>query len=603
MHKYALFAFVFISALFLIGCEKDKNDDYDAPTNLSVKKVAEDKLLITWEYNTSNGTYDFTLARKLGEAAWVDDYYSSEDDTKEYVDEVSTSSANVIAYKVKGHDSDEGTITAYSEPVAYFSPATTPTDLVIEQTGENKVTLTWTDNAVGEAGYKIDRKLEGADWVSEYKKLAENDTTFTDSVAFAVPVEYRVYAYMGISNSVSVDGDINPSFPAPYSLTASQLSRETVRLNWDASSDDQEGFLIERRIGIADETNDWAQIAVVNDTSGVYTDNLDQNAATIFYRIRAYSHLNGDETAEIIHSAYSDIVSLDFNIALLGENAISDTGNDVWVTQNYAFVAQNFAGVGFYNVANEANPAYLGNLPTSGRVMSVCVQGSLLMVGHTNGGVDFYNVNDPATPVFVGNCETIDIPYDLAYATINGHPYLYVADGEAGLLTIDLDGSNPLNPQVVSRLNTNGIAYGLLIDGTTLYLADGTDGVLAYNLSTPASPSLLRRSQAIGEVHSLSLHNGTLYAAAGENGIVCLSPSSLTVDDTHDTKGFTRSVVWSQNRLYAADDSNGLLIYDPESNHIMAQIDTGSNVRALVRVNNMAYVVSETSFRIIQVNP
>lgn len=64
---------------------------------------------------------------------------------------------------------------------------------------------------------------------------------------------------------------------------------------------------------------------------------------------------------------------------------------------------------------------------------------------------------------------------------------LYVADGTNGLLLFDL--SIPSAPSLISTLNTDGFASDVIVSNQTAYVADGSGGLLIASVSNAASPT------------------------------------------------------------------------------------------------------------------
>ena len=87
-----------------------------------------------------------------------------------------------------------------------------PTELQIEQITVTQIELTWNDNADGEDGFKIDRKIDDGDWEIEYKVVIENMELLLDTIdTHDIPYGYRLYAYTNENNSNLVEGSITPT--------------------------------------------------------------------------------------------------------------------------------------------------------------------------------------------------------------------------------------------------------------------------------------------------------------------------------------------------------------------------------------------------------
>ncbi len=579
-------------ALVLAACDSSDNKDYDAPTDLSVEKVDDGKLKLTWSYNSNYEDVVYQIARREGESPWTEGYATTTDDTREYVDEVTTDGYTVYSYKVQALYTDDSTTSSYSAAVAYFSSATAPTDLVLTQSAENTVTLTWTDNAVGEEGYKIDRKEDDNGWVVGYKKLAANIETWADSVVFGASVSYRVYAYSGDSRSAQIEDSITSSFPAPEELTAEQTSQQQIRVRWNSVSAD--GYQVERRIGAAD----FDLVSEIADTT--YVDYMDIDAGSVAYRVRAYA-ASGSET---LYSSYSIIDTVLFNIVVKGEAALTDPAADVCVENGICYVADTYSGLQLVDVSNEEAPVIGYTYILDGSTTAIKAYDAILYATNYNGGLHIIDATNPASPLGYSYCETIAVPYDVERVLVNEYPYALVADGQAGLLTIALGNDNPANPRIVNRLNTYGICYGLARNGDVLYLADGSDGVKKLDISNPTSPELLAQSGFIGEAHAVALNNGRLYVAAGERGLVVLNAFTLSTLYTIDTQGFAADVAVRGTYVLLADSDRGLVMIDTAGEPgIVAMVDTGGSCNAITVEDNHAYLATDNRLIIVQIGP
>ena len=174
-----------------------------------------------------------------------------------------------------------------------------PTTLTGALRAGPQVRLTFTDNAVNEYGFIIQRSTDGVNFTQIGTAPARNNTgstTFTDLGVAATAVEqtlfYRVAAYNAVgtspfSNTASV---IIPAVPAaPTGVTAvpgpNQGNNRSVVLTWSDQSDNETGFTIQRATD-------------VNFTAGVVNTNVTANATTAtigglarntnyYFRIRA----------------------------------------------------------------------------------------------------------------------------------------------------------------------------------------------------------------------------------------------------------------------------------------------------------------------------
>ncbi|MEN8134580.1 MAG: CFI-box-CTERM domain-containing protein [Thermodesulfobacteriota bacterium] len=78
----------------------------------------------------------------------------------------------------------------------FLSPELPPSDLTADLNGETGIDLKWTDNAVSETGYKIERKKYIGGGYVEIAKVGANEITYSDkNLDFYASYYYRVRAY------------------------------------------------------------------------------------------------------------------------------------------------------------------------------------------------------------------------------------------------------------------------------------------------------------------------------------------------------------------------------------------------------------------------
>jgi PKD repeat protein len=132
---------------------------------------------------------------------------------------------------------------------------------------------------------------------------AFGDGTFGNGVTtthvYSTPGTYtatlRVTDNGNLSNSTSISIVVNaPALPsAPTGLTATALSRTSIRLNWTNSTTNQTEVRIERCTGSGCTT--FVQVAAVAGTATTYTDSGRASRTTYTYRVRAHN-VAGDST-------------------------------------------------------------------------------------------------------------------------------------------------------------------------------------------------------------------------------------------------------------------------------------------------------------------
>jgi fibronectin type 3 domain-containing protein/regulation of enolase protein 1 (concanavalin A-like superfamily) len=134
-----------------------------------------------------------------------------------------------------------------------FAPAA-PSSLDASRTGAG-VLLTWTDNALTETGFRIERRT-GTGEFTPLGTVGANTTTFLDaSAAGSQAYGYRVIAFNGAgdssaSNEATVSGGSgSPPLAPPTSLASTSIASTGITIEWVDNSSDETGFAIQRKAG------------------------------------------------------------------------------------------------------------------------------------------------------------------------------------------------------------------------------------------------------------------------------------------------------------------------------------------------------------------
>ncbi len=162
-----------------------------------------------------------------------------------------------------------------------------PTNFSVEQTGITTTSLTWTDNAEGEQGYKIDRKVDNGSWVIGYAQVGENILQINDlGLTPEETYSYRIYTYAGENTSTSQEQSIELDFPNPSNFTINQDDVHSFILKWNYSSTWPEGYKIDRKI----DSGSWENELVALDVNTKqWTDNsIGRSYNIVYYRVYAY---------------------------------------------------------------------------------------------------------------------------------------------------------------------------------------------------------------------------------------------------------------------------------------------------------------------------
>jgi hypothetical protein len=226
----------------------------------------------------------------------------------------STHYYKVVAYNVDGNSSASNTAQITMPPL---KPPAAPSNLsATAVTGSNRnLTLSWTDNANDEQGFKIQHSTDGTNFTQLSSVAAKAGTGQTVTLAHnnLVPGSthyYKVVAFNVDGNSSASNTaqitmpPLNPP-AAPSNLTATAVtgSKTSLALSWTDNASNEQGFKIQH----STNGTTFAQIATVVAKAGTgatvtYTHNSLVSGSTHYYKIVAYN-VDGDSAASNIASA------------------------------------------------------------------------------------------------------------------------------------------------------------------------------------------------------------------------------------------------------------------------------------------------------------
>ncbi|MDI6788407.1 MAG: fibronectin type III domain-containing protein, partial [Planctomycetota bacterium] len=194
-----------------------------------------------------------------------------------------------------------GTFTAGQEitrnitlsPATVSTPPLPPANLSANPFSPSRIDLAWQDKSNTETGFEIQRSSSDSfsspvSFTVIANTISYSDTALTENTTYY----YRVASYNLVGRSAwsSVDSATTPQVPVsparPLNLTATATSLSQIRLQWSDDSNNETGFRIERKIGLAG-TYELLTNVSANSTSFLNTGIT--TGTTYYYRIRAYN--------------------------------------------------------------------------------------------------------------------------------------------------------------------------------------------------------------------------------------------------------------------------------------------------------------------------
>jgi hypothetical protein len=293
---------------------------------------------------------------------------------------------------------------------------------------------------------------------------------------------------------------------------------------------------------------------VTEDSSTLYAYVVDDSAGTD----------PGEEGLRIIEVLDFSPLPLIFP-ELKGFCATPGDAQDIFVSGDYAYVADGGSGLQIINVSDKANASISKNVATT-EAKGVYVYGDYAYIADGSGGLQIINITTPTSP---GSPVPFDTNGDAKGVHVSGK-YAYVAEGGSGLQIIDV--SDPTQPSPVATLDTTD-AQDVFVSGIYAYVADGAEGLRVIDVATePTSPKEVGSLDTAGSARGVHVSGELAYVVDGSGGFLVIDISDPTNPQearSTDTPGDAQGVYVFRNFAYVADGSGGLVVlehnYDPEA--------------------------------------
>ncbi|UCD85062.1 MAG: chitobiase/beta-hexosaminidase C-terminal domain-containing protein, partial [Deltaproteobacteria bacterium] len=356
-----------------------------------------------------------------------------------------------------------------------------------------------------------------------------------------------------------------------------------------------------------DIDNENPTIAIISPTNGSYL-----NSTTVVLSGTADDG-TGSGIAAVLVNGYTASGTNSWNITLtsnqyagpveVGFRDTADLAYGVFVSGDYAYVADRLSGLAIIDVSDPANPGTPVYRDTSGDGRRVYVTGGYAYMTTGSSGLAIIDVSDPANPGTPVYRDTTGSSWGV-YVTGG---YAYVGDRTSGLAIIDV--SDPNNPGTPVYRDTAGSSYGVYVTGGYAYIADQVSGLAIIDVSDPANPGTPVFRDTFGDGYGVYVTSGYAYFADRSWGLAIIDVSDPANPGTpiyRDTSGYSYTVYVTGGYAYMADGSSGLAIIDvsdPVNPGTPVYQDTPGNSMGVYVTGGYAYMADNASgLRVIDVS-
>ena len=361
----------------------------------------------------------------------------------------------------------------------------------------------------------------------------------------------------------------------------------------------------------------YGTVPVVVQTAGGSVTNLNGFAYGVERGngIELVSAIGGEVNAVAVGSNYAYIgegssfvvadISNSTSPSVISRLALPGIVRDIALSGQYAYVANQDAGLQVVDISNPAAPKLVGFYATPSWADGVAILGSKAYVADETGGLQIFDIALPATPVLLSSTNLGEYAYDVAVSTNANGVFAYMVVGTK-LVVVDV--TNPLSPVVRSQLTVSsmGSGFSLATSGSRVFMAPYGSGVRMVDVSDPDHP-IDQGQVANVTATSVAAANDLVYAAGPITfNVLSYASGSLSVVGYASVSSSGKNLAVSGNRCYLAGGPNGFLIVDVSNPAIpasLAQLAASSgDYTSAARSGNFLYATFGNGFGVFDIS-
>jgi hypothetical protein len=227
---------------------------------------------------------------------------------------------------------------------------------------------------------------------------------------------------------------------------------------------------------------------------------------------------------------------------------------------SHLFVARQGTGLQILDITNPLVPVEVGVLNTFGSALEVAIASDFAYVADQGHGVVAVDISNPQSPPIASSAAALSAG---AITRVEGR--LFTACGVAGMQIFDA--TDPLAPVPLTTFDTPGSAQDVEVSGNVAYIADGTPGLHAVDISNPAAPLLLSTA-ATGYATAVTVAGSLAFVgiSGGTGGALRIvdvaNPAALTVVGSLDLPQSAFDVQVRGDHVFVADFTADVKVVD-----------------------------------------
>lgn len=283
-------------------------------TGLTAVADGDSVIHLSWTDNSDNEA-GFIIQRRIGTSGSFTNIDSTLADTIQYNDKNVSANTEycyrIVTYNSAGANSDWAIQCATTEENT--SPPIAPTNVSAFANGDSSITITWDDNSNNETAFQIQRKFGGAGF-EMYDTVNADIKEYVDTVVTA-NIEYCYQINAIWQSGVSISSEEACATPSaivtipnsPTDLSATAEGDSVIVINWTDNSDNEIGFIIQRKVGT---TGSWNTIDSTGESVSTFRDNNILADTEYCYQVSAFNSSGPSTYSDETCATASSLISI-----------------------------------------------------------------------------------------------------------------------------------------------------------------------------------------------------------------------------------------------------------------------------------------------------
>jgi hypothetical protein len=300
------------------------------------------------------------------------------------------------------------------------------------------------------------------------------------------------------------------------------------------------------------------------------------------------------------------------NVEFVGSYITPGSAYDVYISDNYAYVANIDSSLQIINVTDPANPTLAGSCELQDAAMGVFVSGNYAYVANYFAGLQIIDITNPVNPTIVGCYDSLMAPTLVINSVYVSGNYAFITDYLNGMFILEI--SDPANPVLVGRYITPWWldARAVFVNQDYAYILLGGDDssrLWIINIADPAHPTLSGIIATYDFARCVCVNGNNAYIADGHGGLLIIDvvdPANPIFEGLYEAIDYAEGVTVVGRYAYVADEFYGLRIIDVSNSSNPAFIgsyDTPGDPFRVFVSGNYVYLTDITSLQILRFTP